>query len=55
MSMTKKDFKAIAEILATFGYSCDIYVVRELATYFKEVNPKFNRCKFMKAAGYPIE
>jgi len=57
MSMTRKDFKAIAKILREYTDQSDFDfpLVQVLANYFKEVNPNFNRCKFMEAAGYTDE
>lgn len=57
MSMTRKDFKAIAEIIRTYNLtnhdSLDLYnLTVELATYFRKANPTFDKGRFMKASGY---
>lgn len=58
MSMTRPDFKAIAEIIRKYnnlGMFDDLAFykfVEELTLYFRKVNPTFDRGKFMKACGY---
>lgn len=57
MSMTRKDFRAIAEIIRKYNLtthdSLDLYkLTQELATYFKQANPTFDRSRFMRAAGW---
>lgn len=59
MSMTRKDFKAIAEILRERHFKqlnqdgLDLYLLcEELAVYFKKANPTFDRNKFMRASGW---
>lgn len=55
MSMTKKDFEAIAEILNNVDYSnpehSRLFIVEKLADYFSTVNDKFDRERFLKACG----
>lgn len=57
MSMTRKDFKAIAEIIRKYNLtthdSLDLYnLAKDLTVYFKQANPTFDKGKFLKAAGY---
>lgn len=57
MSMTRKDFNAIAEIIRKYTLVgadlLDLHLMtNELATYFKKANPSFDRGKFIKACGY---
>ena len=58
--MTKKNFKGIAEILSQFApFNAENAllndVINDLCTYFEQVNPKFNKQKFMEACGYEME
>lgn len=58
MSMTRTNFKAIAEIIRKYktGENGHIPELRsfttELATYFKQANPTFERSRFMRACGW---
>lgn len=59
MSMSRKDFEAIAKILRERHLKqlnqdgLDMYLLcEELALYFRKANPTFNRGKFMKLAGW---
>lgn len=57
MSMTRKDFKAIADVIRTYNLtthdSLDLYnLTNDLAKYFKQANPTFDRSRFMRAAGW---
>lgn len=56
--MTRKDFKAIAQIInvriqlankSVFPELAIKYLTKDLAEYFKITNPKFNRERFLKA------
>jgi hypothetical protein len=48
-AMTKKHFKAIAEILRAYGASYDM--TAQFAHYFQKENPRFDPVKFMNTAG----
>lgn len=55
--MTRKDFKAIADIIREYklvvGSDESVYVLTtRLCQYFKQVNPTFDKGKFLKAAGF---
>ena len=55
--MSRKDFKAIAEIIRKYNIlnadGLELYgITEELSSYFKKANPTFDRGKFMKATGY---
>lgn len=59
--MTKMHFEAIAALLAAFGAAEDMTpyqsqrmheLVCNMADYFASVNPRFNRAKFVEAAGF---
>lgn len=57
MSMVRKDFIAIAEIIRKYNLtnhdSLDLYnLTTELAGYFKKANSTFDRSKFMKSCGW---
>lgn len=58
MSMTRKDFKAIAEIIRKYnliGTKDGVFfyeLVNEFATYFKKANSTFDHSKFMKSCGW---
>lgn len=56
--MTKKHYEAIAKILHQSvqydfegDYGLTTKVVNELADYFEQENPKFNRERFLQACG----
>ena len=49
-SMSKKHFIAIAAIIAN-SYSNKEEISRELAVYFKDINPNFDRERFLEACG----
>lgn len=53
--MTKRHFEAIAKILATadgmYEYHTKVYIANQLADYFEQENPRFDRDRFLKAAG----
>ncbi len=54
--LTRKDFKAIAEIMAeerrVYGYpEPHRRLTKELADYFATQNPRFGRKRFMRACG----
>jgi hypothetical protein len=66
MCLTKKHFKAIAEMIEKRtgrviykafgdevydGYHIACELIYDLADYFQEQNPNFNRDKFLKACG----
>jgi len=60
MCMTKKDFKAIAEIVSDkYNYidarNATEAIIEGLDTYFKRNYPRYNSCKFLEKAGYLIE
>lgn len=55
--LTKKDFKAVAEIIDYDGdrhyydrHTCE-EIAKQLADYFATQNPRFDRERFMKACG----
>lgn len=53
--VTKKDFEAVAEIISSnrgdgVEYTLDMIAIN-LADYFAEQNPNFNRDRFIKACG----
>lgn len=57
MSMTRRDFKAIAEITRKYNLlnhdNLNLYEMSlELCSYFKKANPTFDKGKYLKAAGY---
>lgn len=58
MSMTRTDFKAIAEILRLHKLESPesvhiiLLLADDLAKYFKKANPTFDRGKFLRAAGW---
>lgn len=57
MSMTRKDFEAIAEIVREYKLQKNQHEsVYELTTrlshYFRQANSTFNKGKFFKACGY---
>jgi hypothetical protein len=49
--MSRKDYKAIAAILATCGNKPDPELVERLAKMFAADNPRFDVARFYKAAG----
>lgn len=56
MSVTQKDFRAIAQILKDIslysGYSQPVKMVaNRLCDYFQQENPKFKKDLFLKACG----
>lgn len=58
--LMKKNYKAIAEIVDKYNaIQMDYYdfgnFVSDLATYFKEDNPNFDREKFLTACGFGDE
>jgi len=60
--MTRKDYEAIAEILSAVAIEREHWqvpapntvftVMRKLADYFAEENPRFNRERFVEACSY---
>ena len=51
MAMTRKDYQAVARVLAENpGENCD-QIAAELAKTFAEGNPRFDRDRFLRAAG----
>jgi len=55
MSVSKKDFEAIAKIIGEYSWvSPDTFegLANDLADYFKTQNHLFDRRRFMKACGY---
>lgn len=68
MSMTKRDFEAVALVLKTsipkpsvdqqeglvFETAQRDRIARDLCTYFKVANPAFDRTRFLKAAGVQL-
>ena len=62
MSMTRKDFEAIANIIKEFKQNIDPHLltintyinmmVRDLSNYFKQSNSSFDKERFIKACGY---
>ena len=56
--MTKKDFEAIARIFASHPAIASSEVKSigyHMADYFGTVNPRFDRARFLKAAGIYTE
>lgn len=57
MAVSKKDYEAIAAILARHTCLPDGYVVDgvayALALYFAEQSPRFDKDRFLKASGVP--
>jgi hypothetical protein len=52
MSVTKRDFEAVADILNSRGPTvATINVTGDLAAYFASRNPRFDRKRFLAAAG----
>ena len=53
--MTRKDYKAIAEILRSqdlgWGNLDKVGVIQKLGAYFKEDNERFDLARFVEAAG----
>ena len=53
--MTKQDFELIARVLETVRYSADHEAIAErFADALARVNPRFDRARFLKAAGLPV-
>lgn len=58
MSMTRTDFKAIAEVLRKYHTSGTIdktvlrEMINELCVHFRQSNESFDKGKFIKACGY---
>lgn len=57
--MTKKHYKAIAKILFNGNrddkYAFVIYpIMQDLANYFAQDNPRFDRERFLEACGYEL-
>lgn len=57
MSMTRKDFKAIADIIREYKLvednSSSVYVLTtRLCQYFKQANSTFDKGKFLHQAGF---
>jgi hypothetical protein len=56
MSMTRKDFEAIAEIIRKANLLPKEIglkdIAQELSSYFKHANPSFDKHKFMRACGW---
>ena len=53
--MTRKHFELVAEVMKSYlGSESHIYICRSLASEFAEINPRFNRAKFMQACGYHV-
>ena len=56
MSMTRTDFKAIAEIIREYKILHDdasVYVLTtRLCQHFKKANPTFDKGKFLRDCGY---
>ena len=51
--MTKKHFEAIARILRESGNNAETqWIAKELADYFVSENVRFDRARFMNAAGF---
>lgn len=56
MSMTRTDFKAIAEIIREYKILHDdaaVYVLTtRLCNYFRQSNPTFDKGKFLRDCGF---
>lgn len=56
MSMTRTDFKAIADVIRTYKlrhqYDDYLGLVLDLCPYFKKANPTFDKGKFLRDCGY---
>lgn len=56
MSMTRTDFKAIAEIIREYKFlheDASVYVLTtRLCKHFTQSNPTFNKGKFLKDCGF---
>ena len=56
--MTKKNFERVAEIIRYHKINSPYLIVdlrriaNDLAKYFKEENPEFNRSRFLQACGW---
>lgn len=50
MSMSKRDYEAIAKVLNQFDYETARNVADELAQIFEKDNPRFNSNKFISVA-----
>lgn len=56
MSMTKRDFEIIAETIATLSGIDDeqrVHVAQHFANELSEINPRFNRERFITASTTP--
>lgn len=57
--MTKRHFEAIAEVIQNEPDCGDEYTARHiaeaLATLFAEMNPRFDRARFLRACGATTE
>lgn len=59
MSMTRKDFQAIASIIRHYklesptdsGYTIE-FLVKDLSDYFQQANSSFDKDRFMRACGF---
>ena len=55
--LTKKHFEAVAQILhrarnTTFAYNPVSFITEQLANYFQQENPSFDKERFRQAVGY---
>lgn len=53
--MTKRDYEAIAAILACHNDPVAWSIADDLATLFEDRNPRFDRDKFLRACQSPRE
>lgn len=59
MTLSKQDYGAIARVLAGYVALGDSKgevaeaIAEELADYFAEQNPRFNKDRFLRASGVP--
>ena len=53
--MTRKHFQLVADVMKSYIGSDDhVHICRSLASEFGEINPRFDRAKFMQACGYHV-
>ena len=59
MSMTRRDFKAIAEKIRYYHIQSPMdgkiairYLADDLCLHFKQANPTFDKGKFLRACGF---
>ena len=52
MTLSRKHYRKIAEIIRVFGVYGTPAIVDKLSQYFAEDNPRFDKERFIDACGY---